>query len=184
MSSHEVQDEAAGAVAPAREPQWGRPLPLNSKRLTAVLLKQLARGLDVPATASPEEVRQLIEGKLAELGRDPRNVQVILRQVDQGTQVGLQDNEGVFLEVAQAPPDRERPAAGTEEGAKDRKEGGPRRARARAGSSGGTRAEGWSPSPSRLSEDSTRGCARASEGTVEDELPPALRVRCGTYKQG
>ena len=45
-----------------------RPLPLNSKRLTGVLLKQLARGLEIPSTSSGDELRTLIEGKLGDLG--------------------------------------------------------------------------------------------------------------------
>jgi len=44
-----------------------RPVPLNSKRLTAPVLKQLAKGLEVPTAGFAEEIRQLIEGKL---GRD------------------------------------------------------------------------------------------------------------------
>ena len=34
----------------------GRPLPLNSKRLTRVLLKQLARGLEIPSSSSGNEL--------------------------------------------------------------------------------------------------------------------------------
>ena len=51
-------------------------LPLNSKRLTASQLKRLAAALEVPTTAAADEVRQMIEGKLAEGGREPPNVQV------------------------------------------------------------------------------------------------------------
>ena len=77
----------------------GRQMPLNSRRLTAALLKQLAGGLDVPTSASMEEVRQLIDGKLGELGRDPRNTRAVLEEGDRGTRISLRDAEGVFLTV-------------------------------------------------------------------------------------
>ena len=60
-SGHEAEDAMALPATAA-----ARPLPLNSKRLTAALLRQLAGGLELPVTASPDELRQLIEGKLEE----------------------------------------------------------------------------------------------------------------------
>ena len=80
-------------------PQLSRPLPLNSKRLTGAVLRQIARGLGVPGTASADEVRQVVEGKLGELGRDPRNTQVCWVEVEEGLKVTLKDADGVFLEV-------------------------------------------------------------------------------------
>ena len=77
----------------------GRPLPLNSKRLTGALLKRLARGLEIPSTASGDELRTLIEGRLGDLGRDPRNTQVVLQDAQTGVNISLQDVEGVFLTV-------------------------------------------------------------------------------------
>ena len=53
---------------------WSRgrlPIPLNSKRLTAAHLKRLVRALDVPTTAAGDEIRQMVEGKLSEAGREP-----------------------------------------------------------------------------------------------------------------
>lgn len=44
----------------------GNVLPLNSKRLTAALLRQLAAALDVLTSASVEDLRQLITGELEE----------------------------------------------------------------------------------------------------------------------
>ncbi len=69
------------------------------KKLTVALLKQLAGDLEVPATASSDEIRQLIEGKLSELGHDSRNVQVLVQDTGSGTHLGLQDGHRVFLEV-------------------------------------------------------------------------------------
>ena len=72
---HEVEEAARGRHKMGAGLGSGRPLPLNSKRLTGVLLKQLARGLDIPATSSGDELRTLIKGKLGDMGHDPRNTQ-------------------------------------------------------------------------------------------------------------
>ena len=76
-----------------------RPLPLNSKRLTATLLRQLAVGLELPTAGSLDELRQVIDGRLTELGRDPLNTQVLLQERESGVWVCLQDAGGVFLET-------------------------------------------------------------------------------------
>ena len=79
-----------------------RSLPVNSKRLNTSTLRQLARGLEIPTNASGEETRQLIEGKLGELGRDAKNTQVLVQEREDGVWVCLRDMEGVFLEVEPA----------------------------------------------------------------------------------
>ena len=61
---HKVEEAARGRHELGAGLGSGRPLPLNSKRLTGVLLKQLARGLDIPATSSGDELHTLIEGEL------------------------------------------------------------------------------------------------------------------------
>ena len=63
----------------------GRVLPMNSKRLLTVHLKAIAEHMGLPTRASADEIRQLIEGKLAEEGREPRNVQVVVRESAEGT---------------------------------------------------------------------------------------------------
>ena len=75
------------------------PIPLNSKRLTAEYLKRLARALDVPTTAAGDEIRQMVEGKLVDKGREPRNAQVVLRGATPQSAFALQDEEGEFLIV-------------------------------------------------------------------------------------
>lgn len=82
-----------------KPPTHIRPLPLNSKKLTGLLLKQLARGLEIASSSSGDELRQLIEGKLEDGGHDPRNVQVLLQEVENGMEIMLQDDEGMFLMV-------------------------------------------------------------------------------------
>ena len=90
----------------------GRPLPLNSKRLTAAHVQQLARTLGLPTTASPDDIRRMIDGKLAEIGREPPNVQVVVQREVKGDRayLYLQDASGVFLE---SEPDPEPSAHGT-----------------------------------------------------------------------
>jgi len=51
-------------------------LPLNSKRLKRSQLERLAKALDLPTSASSDELRQLIDGKLTDQGKEARNVQV------------------------------------------------------------------------------------------------------------
>ena len=82
-------------------------LPLNSRRLTASVLRQLAGGLGVPTTATQADLRPMIEGELTGRGRDPLHVQVVLRQVARGAYLSLQDETGVFVEVE--PPEPEEP---------------------------------------------------------------------------
>ena len=83
-------------------PSGGRrtrlPIPLNSKRLTVVHLKRLALALDLPMTAASEELRQMVERKLEEQGREPLNVQVILGTTPHDV-FRLQDADGIFLTV-------------------------------------------------------------------------------------
>ena len=45
---------------------------------------------------SLEDTRQMLEGKLVEDGREPRNVQVVCTEADEGATVRLED-ENVFL---------------------------------------------------------------------------------------
>ena len=83
-----------------------RPLPLNSKRLLAAHVRQLARTLELPTTASANEIRQMIDGKLTEMGREPPNVQVVVQRELGGTlraRLYLQDESGVFMESEPAP---------------------------------------------------------------------------------
>ena len=82
-------------------PCGGRPLPLNSRRLTAVHLQLLARRLELPMSASAEETRLIIDGKLSEIGREPWNVQVVIAEPEVGGAecLWLQDKTGVFLQA-------------------------------------------------------------------------------------
>jgi len=74
----------------------GKALPLNSKCLTTAQLQRIARGLEVHTTARGDELHQMVEGKLTEMGKEPRNVQVI---ISGAKRLSLRDDNGIFLEV-------------------------------------------------------------------------------------
>lgn len=71
MSNHE---DKSGSCAAARH------LPLNSKRLTAAHLKQIAHSLSLPTTGAADQLCQVIEGKLATDGYETANYQVVLEE--------------------------------------------------------------------------------------------------------
>ena len=50
--------------------------PLNSKRLTGQYVMSIAKELGLPTRGTVDVTKVMIEGKLAELSRDPRAVQV------------------------------------------------------------------------------------------------------------
>ena len=79
--------------------------PLNSKRLTARIMARIARSLELPTAASLADTRQMVEGRLAERGHEPQNVEVLLMELERGTTIYLRDEGGDFLEVR---PEEER----------------------------------------------------------------------------
>ena len=76
-------------------------LPLNSRRLTASHLRCLAAELEVPTGASTNEICQMIDGKLAESGKDV-NVQAVLVSAQPTCEFYLEDAYGKFLTVPEA----------------------------------------------------------------------------------
>ena len=69
--------------------------PLNSKKLVADQLHRLAGMLGLPSSSTGSSTRQLIEGKLLQMGKEPRNVQVILS--DEGRRLYLVNDDGVII---------------------------------------------------------------------------------------
>ena len=53
---------------------------MNSRRLPVRILHLIVGMLDVPARVSSDKLRQLIEGQLAKIGKDSRNVQIIVEE--------------------------------------------------------------------------------------------------------
>jgi len=74
-----------------QDDEWpeGEAVPLNSKRITQGKLRRIASSVGVPTHAAVSETRLMIEGKLEEMGYDPRNVQVVLQ--------GEDDNSPLYL---------------------------------------------------------------------------------------
>ena len=82
MSSGEEREEShVGSGLPE-----GRVLPLNSRRLVAEYVKAIAKSLDLSTRASTDEVRQMVEGKLSDSGHEPRNIQVVIQEPEEGTE--------------------------------------------------------------------------------------------------
>ena len=78
-------------------PAAARPLPLNSKCLMSVYVQMIARAMELPTKGSVAETRQMIKGKLSDIGREPTNVQVVIEEDEGGAEfVSLMDVSGVF----------------------------------------------------------------------------------------
>lgn len=77
----------------------GRSLPLNSKRITAVHLRQVAGVSEFPTEGSTDQLRQTIEGRLETDGHGAANVQVILSEdMFVETRLFFVGESGVILE--------------------------------------------------------------------------------------
>ena len=62
-------------------------------------LRSLGTALGVPGSGAVSDLRLMIEGKIMEGGRDPRNVQVLLPKSTEDVSLSLRDYKGVFLTV-------------------------------------------------------------------------------------
>ena len=65
-----------------QHPPDGITLPLNLKKLVISRLCRLETTLEISAVGSAATLRQVIEGKLIQLGHEPRNIQVVVSNVD------------------------------------------------------------------------------------------------------
>ena len=88
----------------------GKVYPLSSSRLAADVVKRIAVQLELPGIASRADAQLMVEGKIRELGHEPKNVQVRITEGEDSAQlIELTDAEGAFLRV-------EAPAKNPEEG--------------------------------------------------------------------
>ena len=102
-------------------PRGSTILSLNSRRLTTTHIRQLAVALEIPTRASAADILRMIEGKITEDGRDPFNVQVVVKEgEDGGILLQLQDAEGVFLEADPPMEEEETEDAPQQEAAEQR----------------------------------------------------------------
>ena len=98
-----VDTEATVCAPPA---PGAKPPPFNSKRLKSVHLKRIAASMFLPTSGSADKVRQMIEGRLTEMDKEPRHVQVFVLETEEGgVHLQLTDADGLFLDVQ---PEEER----------------------------------------------------------------------------
>jgi len=71
--------------------------PLLSKRLKLQQKKAIATALELSTSATGDDLRVIITGKLQELGHNPASVQVVVTNSEEGKSLSLQDVDGVFL---------------------------------------------------------------------------------------
>ena len=81
-----------------------RPVPLNAKKLTAIIIRAIATALELPDSGTREETLMMIEGKLTEQNHEPQNVQVTTvgsAEEEDPTVLSLQliNAVGAFLQV-------------------------------------------------------------------------------------
>ena len=73
--------------------------PLMSKRLKLQQKKAIATALELPTSATGDDLTVMITGKLQELDHNPTSVQVVVTNSEEGESLSLQDVDGVFLQV-------------------------------------------------------------------------------------
>ena len=73
-----ARDPSAHAAEPAAsasaEKTNVKPFLMNSRRLTGPYLMCIAKAIGLPTNGTTDETRVMINGKLAEMGRDPHSV--------------------------------------------------------------------------------------------------------------
>ena len=98
-STHSIEDDLPQLVdelfsGENQHPSDGITLPLNSKKLVISQLRRLATSLEIPAVGSADTLRQVIKGKLIQLGHEPRNIQVVISNVD--SRLYLANDSGII----------------------------------------------------------------------------------------
>ena len=73
-------------------------MPLSSKQITFPRLHRIAAALCMLTQASITDTRLMIEGKLEEMGHDPRNVQVVVQE-DDGSPLHLVRDAGIIKNI-------------------------------------------------------------------------------------
>ena len=72
----------------------GRVTTLNSRRLVGAVINRVARALGLPTAAGLEDLRQMVDGKLSEIGKDPMDVQVVQREAEMETETETETDVG------------------------------------------------------------------------------------------
>ena len=84
------------------------PFPLNSRRMKAVYLRRVADKLGLPSNATANDLRQIVEGKLREMGHEPGNLQVAVEESPTTETLQLLNAYGPIIEVRHDKPLRGR----------------------------------------------------------------------------
>ena len=168
----------------------GKRIPFNSKRLPAAYLTMVGEALCLPTSCSREELRQLVEGKLAsDKGVEVSSVQVVAHETPQlATKLWLVDSEGIVMETsavremsepraALAHPESEELHQLRRELASALEEAAHLRRDFEEEPEEGT-ASALAAQVAELQE------ALAAEGAVEMELQPGVRPGCSTGNEG
>ena len=79
----------------SNSPELVTTFPLNSRKVTARVVRALAEKLGLPTSGTREDTLQIVIGKLQDDGKVPSNVQVTIHDIH----IALQDDEGQFLET-------------------------------------------------------------------------------------
>ena len=74
----------------------GPTYPLNSKCVKAGQLQRIAVLLGLRMTGTAAVTRQLIEGKLMKMEREPKNAQVIIQDTSENSAISLIDENGII----------------------------------------------------------------------------------------
>jgi len=106
----------------------GETFPLNSKRLMGRIVQWIARGVRLLTSVSLEDTRQMLEGKLGEMDREPCNVQVVLRDIaERSMHISLRDVDGTFLEIEPEKIDEDKRESDGERESERESDGGERK---------------------------------------------------------
>ena len=98
-----IDKESATLTVTASDPEVVavRPtlyFPLNSKCLKGTQLGRIARAMKLPERGAVSDLRVIIEGALSEMGKEACNVQVGMREEEDGdVTITLTNVTGVFL---------------------------------------------------------------------------------------
>ena len=106
-SGEDPRSSGSSAEEDDNEVPLGQTYPLNSKRVKMTHLQRIAESLKLPTTGTAAVTRQLIEEKLLELGREPRNAQVVIQDTSENAHnaaIFLIDENGVISEYKSREP--------------------------------------------------------------------------------
>ena len=73
-------------------------LPLNSRRLTNTHLRRITHAMELPVSIPRDQLRQMVDGKLIAMEKEPKIVQVLIAEEGSGKEsLALQDVGRVFV---------------------------------------------------------------------------------------